>query len=81
MTYYRTNKTLFRIEPVEVEKATEHFVTIKGTRFSKITSYDCYFPTREDAKQYVIDCYLGDIADLEERLKSARERLKRAEAL
>lgn len=44
-----------RIVPVEIMSSTGKTVTIAGRRHTRITSYECYFPTKEAAKAYAIE--------------------------
>lgn len=62
------------IEPVEVEKYTEHFVWLRGrkAREGRITAYYCYFPTWADAQAHLLDI-------AQKRLDSARLSLQNAQ--
>jgi hypothetical protein len=62
-----------RIESVSVEKYTDATVTIKGRRRSRITSYESYFPTADDAKAEAV-------RQAERAIESAKLSLARAQS-
>lgn len=49
------------VEPVEIERETEKNVWIGDRRRAKKSSYECYFPTRNEAYQHLIDKAERDI--------------------
>ena len=81
MTYYKTNSYHTAIEQVEAERVSDNFINIDGRRTAIRSSYDNYFLTREEAKQFYIDKELRNIKGLEDRLAYAKDRLKEAESL
>ena len=81
MTYYKTSSYHTVIEQVEAERVSDNFIMIDGRRTAIRSSYDNYFLTREEAKQFYIDKELRNIEGLEDRLAYAKDRLKEAESL
>lgn len=83
-TWFKTGGWKEKIQPVEVVKTTEKFVTIREERFSfgpkkfderrcaKEGSYDRYFPTWEEAHAYLLN-------KAEAKLVSARRSLELAQ--
>lgn len=69
------------IEQVEVERESENSVWIDGRRSSKMTSYECYFDTFEQAKDYLISELLKDIRSAQTRVARLTERLERVQRL
>jgi len=71
-------------EKVIIERETDSFVWIKGRRNAKATSYERYFDTIEQVKEYRIG--LADTAiekastSLEEAIKDRAELLKEIES-
>jgi len=59
-TWYRTGGiSSGYILPVQVERFTDHFVFVDEgislRRFGRITTYECYFPTFNDAADHLLD--------------------------
>lgn len=54
-TWFRVDSALESIESIEVERTTEMLLILpNGDKLWKASSYVRYFPTREDAKLYII---------------------------
>lgn len=60
------------IEPVEVDRATDACVWINNRRNARISSFTCYYPTWEAARDALL-------AEKEDALNAARRRLERAQ--
>ena len=75
-TWYRTgthDANKFGIEPVSVERSTMSSVTIEGRQHRRMSSYDSYFRTQEEARAHIIwRCT--------DALASARAAVRRAES-
>lgn len=61
-TWYRTNRTDEKIEPVEVVKETAHFVTLAPSGFysrerreAKSSEWYSYFPTWKEAHAHLME--------------------------
>jgi hypothetical protein len=81
MIWYRANRNYLEIQEVEVEKETYSCLIINGNRCFKRTNYDAYFPTRDGAKDYIVYYYQSRAVELEDRLESVREQIKKAKSL
>jgi len=62
-TWYQTGSTRYNsgfIEEVEVESYTNKFVGLVGqrTRTGRLTQWDCYFPTFNEAADHLMDEYV-----------------------
>jgi hypothetical protein len=64
-------QTKAEIKPVEVEKESASCVWVGGRRTNKVSSYDNYFGTWEEAHAYLI-------TEAEKHVNSARLALERA---
>lgn len=60
-----------KIDPVEVERFTDSSVFRKGHRYVRITTFECYYPTWQEAKNAIVQ-------DKERKLDNARKNLERA---
>lgn len=60
------------VERVEVERFTDSSVWIKGRRNARVSSYESYFFTREEALEHLRIIFSS-------RLEMAKMRLKRAQ--
>lgn len=74
-TWYFIGGYHLDITTVEVEGATQATVTINGRRQSKVSEYGCYFPTREAAIAYGVECLQRKVAQAEKDLEYARAAL------
>jgi hypothetical protein len=72
-TWYRSRWQA--IDPVEVERETDSSVFINGRRHNKITSYECYFPTWEAAKEHLLQEHELKVLDARRRLQDASDKL------
>jgi len=43
-----------QIEEIEVDRVTDSYVWYDGRRHGRMTEFDCYFETREEAVNYLI---------------------------
>lgn len=55
ITKYKTLSFETRIDKVEVEKETDKSVWVDGRSFRKLSGYECYFDTFEEAKSYYLE--------------------------
>ena len=62
---------------VDVERETDHFVTIEGRKWAKRGEYDCYFDTFGDAKSALMDYAKNELARLEEETNKWKNRIER----
>ena len=86
-TFYRVdaehwNPGSLAIESTPIVSETEHTITVAVERWggkakpekrNKVTKYDRYFETYEEAYQFVYEKHQRNIAQLEFNLKSAKE--------
>lgn len=77
MIWYKYDSFCFRdkefIKAVEVEKFTDKTVWIRSRRYSRSSQFDNYFPTFEEAKEFVVEKF-------KRRLQSSKDNLYRCEA-
>lgn len=71
------------IDPVEVASSTDHFVTLveHKRREKRLTDWCSYFPTREEAKQHLVNKAQRAIEFTSIQLERAKAELTKAEAL
>lgn len=69
--WYKVSLGWQMISPVEIEKETESSVWINGCRRAKISTYENYFDSWDDAKQFLMD-------HAQKRVDSLRLQLERA---
>ena len=69
------------IRPIDIERETKECVYIKGRRHNKISDYDSYFPTREEAKAYLIKKAQYEVDKHKIWLRDAEETLAKVKAL
>jgi hypothetical protein len=59
MKWYKCYDSEYKVLPdireVEVSRETEHYVTINGVRKAKSSTWDCYFPTWDDAHAFLVE--------------------------
>lgn len=75
MNWFKTYRSVYsapRIDAVEIEKFSDSSVWVEGRRRARISTYDCYFPTWEEARDILMH-------DAEVELNHARRRLERAQ--
>ncbi len=77
MIKYRTINTANEIFQVEIEKETEHQIVFNGRRSNKMSDYDCFFNTFEEAKQYLISTVSQEIKNLRDRLNREQDKLNK----
>ena len=81
-TWFRVDSTLDSIEPIEVERTTEMLLFLpNGDKLWKASSYVRYFPTREDAKLYIIQKLQSMIDDARGRVEFYSDKLEKANKL
>lgn len=78
--------TMDQIEPFEITRFTDKmvfFLRINGkeTRRNRLSDFDNYFPTREEAKSFLVEKCKKGVFRAERDLTMARNRLRKAEAL
>ncbi len=83
MKYYRLNPSwcIEVIEAVEVDRETESSVWIKGRRNSKLSSYENYFPTFSQAKEFAVARSTRAVEVAQRRLDSENAALAAAQKL
>lgn len=75
------------IEKVEVERETEKCVWVKrwgsqtASRRNKMSDYECYFDSFDEAKAYLVDAAKRKVTAAEARLQSLKAELKKANDL
>ena len=87
-TWYKTGGYRNRIEPTEVVKETDKFLTVVETRIdfgghhrssksrtAKHSNYNNYFPTYREAYEFILNKKEGEIIGLKARLKSCESDL------
>lgn len=80
--YYRANKGfLAGIGKIEIERETESSVWINGRKHSKRSSWDNYFPTREEAKDFLFKDACEKVEKADKKLYEAIEYRIRIAAL
>lgn len=78
-TWYvaRTGEWQKNIEPVEIDFYTEKNVVIKGNRRSRLSQYDSYFPTFDEAKKHLIEKATSAIEDAQSKVAYQQRLLER----
>ena len=77
MIMYKTGGYKELIQEVEVERSTEHMVWVNGMQSSKISRYHRFFDNKDEAKEYLIKEFNGQIATAKSIIKSAELQLKK----
>lgn len=72
---YRT--CLHIIKAVPIERETEHSVWVSGRKRAKVTGWDNYHDTWEDAKAYLIGEATGKVKTLKLKLEHAERNVHR----
>lgn len=67
-----------QIESVEVERESDSFVWVGGRRRIKISDYECYHSTGEDAKNYIIQRAQDEVDRISKQLDFAKANLEKA---
>lgn len=84
-TWYAVSLFRFRIEPVEIVKATEKFVWLKylkGSRqTSRVSQFERYFENLESAKQWVIATNEGIITNRLAEIEAAKNIIEKTKSL
>ena len=79
-TWYKYSSSAWRNEPhivpVQVEKSSASSVWISGRPVRLQSTYDNYFRTFDEAKQYVVNKYTKRVEQLKEQLLRAEGTLK-----
>lgn len=69
------------IQPVHVERITDHSVWINGRAHHRISNWDSYFETHDDAKNYLIAKIKPMVKNCEKRLKNLNDKIEALKAL
>lgn len=77
MIKYKTENWSSKIFKVEVEKETEYQIIINGRRSNKMSEYECFFDTFEDAKEYLIEKISKEIKNLQWKLSREQNKLNK----
>jgi hypothetical protein len=81
--WYRANNN--KIEEITVVRVTDKMITYvahgREWRASKESLYDKYFPSRDEAKAFLIEHWSKRVKSLEEDLEHARAKLEQVGAL
>jgi hypothetical protein len=80
-TWYRTHRLVARIDPCCVDKHNDKSVWIKGKRGARISSFDSYFPTWEQAHDSLLAKAEFDLAQHKRRVDQARSYLEAVKAM
>ena len=82
MLKYKTDNWHCEIEEVEVIKETEKQVIKKdGRKSAKISEYECFFDTFEEATQYLTEKVLKEIHSLNFKLENKERKLNKILAI
>ncbi len=79
MTKFKTG--LGKIERVECDRETETMVWVNGRGYKKLTSYESYFDSWNEAKAHMIRRAEEDVKWHERQLDAAKSKLANARAL
>lgn len=82
MDYFELETSTYglpKINAIQVEKESEHFVTIKGRRAAKIGNWRCYFPTREACIAYAKDFYQKEIEKNNQQIQRCKNEIAKYE--
>ena len=89
MQMYKTKFSLYSepfIEKVQVEKVTDHFVIINKRRYARLSDYEGYYPTWNEAfealqhnQKMKIDRIQSDLVHMQERMDKINALLKNTE--
>jgi hypothetical protein len=74
-------RTYGPIEEIEAERATEHFLIVKGRREPRESDWHHYAKTREAAKAWMVAKRQSDVVKAKRILEDAEHALTNAEAL
>lgn len=84
MIYWKTYRPRYQVQApraVEVERATEQCVWINGRRNAKISDYDNYFETWEEAQAWLIEHCESAVVHARNQLATANGLLGNAKGL
>ena len=65
---------LGRIQEIEIERETNHYVWCNGHRNKKKTGFMCFFDTFDEAKKHLIDEAENQIKENELRIESLKSK-------
>lgn len=68
MKIYRASHYLIGIEEVESQAETDKFYIIDGRKYAKVSNYESYHTSRDNAKEKLIEIVNSDINKLEWQL-------------
>ena len=81
MIWYKASKWYYKIEEIEIEKTTSHFVFMKNRRESIVSDSYFWCATRQEAKDKLVD-YLEKSAErARDTVKYAEDKVKIAKSL
>ena len=81
ITKYRTSGWGSLIEKVEVTKETDKSVWLGVRREAKVSEYQCYFDTWDQAKAHVVSKAEAKLKAAKSRFDSARSHLERVKSM
>jgi len=81
MKWYVCDTIWTKIQEVEVEKETLHFLIIKGRRERKKSTWRCYFKTMGECKNWLVENAEYSVKSAIKRLKKAQERLQEVKSI
>lgn len=70
-----------KIEEIEADKIEEKSVWIKGRRRNRISDWESFFKTWDEAKAFMVDRLENELAAAKQELDKARSNLEAAKAL
>lgn len=80
-TWYRTHRLVARIDPGGVDKHNDKSVWIKGRRSARISSFDSYFPTWEQAHEALLASAEVELDAKKRQMDRARSNLETVKAM
>jgi hypothetical protein len=66
-----------RVDPVEVERSTEQSVWIGGRRVSRVTDWRCFFPSEQEAWDWVQARAEGKLSEYQEHVHRYKLQLEK----
>lgn len=70
---YHSSTTMAKVEPVEIERATESSVWINGQRCAIRTDRVAYFSTRDEAVSFIRKCMTVKASAIRNQLRQLEE--------
>lgn len=75
MKVYEVNRGGITIKEHEAERETERCYFIKGRKYSKVSDFYQFFPTREEARQHILGALTADVENRRRGLEYAEAKL------